>query len=847
MPNPHFKRIAYTPNQKRSFLPTPSRRPKHRKLKINHWLRTVVATGLMAGVIFFLIGATVFAWFSRNLPDPSNLTKRTAAETTKIYDRTGETLLYEIHGDQKRTPVKLSEIPAYIKNATLVAEDRGFYTHRGFDLTGIIRAALTNLVKGGRGQGGSTITQQLVKNTIVGNEKSYSRKIKELILSYKIEQKFSKDEILEMYLNSIPYGGSSYGVEAAAERYFNKRVNSLTLAESAVLAALPKAPSALSPYGGDRERLIERQRYILSEMKALNYITPEEETAARTQVLVFSPLRDSILAPHFVFYVQSILAEKYGEKYVETGGLKITTTLDLYMQKIAEEEVLNGATKNEEKYGGKNAALIALNPKNGNILSMVGSRDYFDETNDGNVNVTVQPRQPGSSFKPIVYASAFMKGYTPDTILYDVLTTFKNQPQDYTPQNYDGKEHGPVTARQALAGSLNIPAVKMLYLTGINDVLTLAEKMGYTTLKDRSRFGLSLVLGGGEVKLLEHTAAFQSFARDGLYFEPSAILRVEDAEGTVLEENEPQSRQVIPGNVAREITSVLSDNNARSFIFGANNPLTLGDRQVAAKTGTTNDYHDGWTLGYTPSIVVGVWVGNNDNKEMKKGADGSVVAAPIWHNFMARVLGNTPKETFVPSEPTNDGGNPVLYGQTPNETTVIIDRVSGKRATDLTPEEYRIPKTYREAHNILYYVNRSDPRGAPPEHPENDPNYNNWEAGVQAWLKAKGEVGGEIAPTEYDDVHTLENQPILSITNPAPNQTIRGSSLSVNTLGSSARGIILINYYLDRTLVDKDTSVGNHTLNIPAGTTPGFRSLKVEAMDDVGNKKSIERIFNYIP
>lgn len=806
-------------------------------------LTGLVAIGLMLALV---VGAGTIAWFGRNLPDPQNLQLRTAAASTKIYDRTGEHLLYEIAGDQKRTPVKLADLPAYVGQATLTAEDRDFYNHRGFDLRGIARAVIINLRQLDWIQGASTITQQLVKNAIVGDEVALTRKVRELILSYRIEQRFSKDEILEMYLNTIPYGSTAYGIEAASQLYFKKSAKDLSLGQATLIAALIKSPSALSPYGSNTDRLKERQQYLLQEMANLGYVSQADADAAKTEDLAISPFKDRIIAPHFVLYIKELLAEKYGERMIETGGLKITTTLDLPMQKIAEEEVEAGAIRNEEKYGGSNAAMIALDPKTGQILAMVGSRDYFDEKYDGNVNVVLRPRQPGSSFKPIAYAAAFLRGYTPDTVLYDVETHFKTDTTDYVPHNYDGTVHGPITLRQALAGSLNIPAVKTLYLAGINNVLDLAQRLGYTTLQDRSRFGLSLVLGGGEVLLMEHAAAFQAFANNGVYHTPVPILKVEDGQGQVLEAFDDQPETVLPTNVARQVTSILSDNPSRAYIFGANSPLQLGNRPVGAKTGTTNDWHDGWTIGFTPSLVAGVWAGNNNNDAMNRGADGVLVAAPIWNKFMKRALEGKPVESFTPPDPVTPA-NPALVGPRPGTQTVIIDKASGKLATELTPPSYREERTFRELHEILHYVDRSNPTGPAPVDPTVDPNYASWEEGVRAWAEKNGEVvGGEIAPTESDDVHTIENQPTLSLNSPTANETVRGQTIDISVVASAPRGLRGIRISLDGSL--QTTIEASATISLPmTGASTGFHTLKVEAYDDIDNITTIERTFNYIP
>ncbi|MCX6795992.1 MAG: transglycosylase domain-containing protein, partial [Candidatus Falkowbacteria bacterium] len=563
-------------------------------------------------LICCLILAAAIFWLSRSLPDPNHLIEREVAQSTRIYDRTGKNIIYEIFSEQKRTLVKLSDIPADVKNATIAIEDKDFYKHKGFSFWAIFRSAVTDIIFR-RSAGGSTLTQQFIKNAVLTNEKTLTRKIKELILAYRLEQKFSKDEILQMYLNEIPYGSTAYGVQAASQLYFGKDVKDTNLAEAAILAALPQAPTRYSPYGSHKDLLIGRQQYILELMSKQGYITEQEMNDAKNTEVKFKTPSASMIAPHFVMHIKEILSDKYGEKMVEQGGLKITTTLDLYKQNIAEEAIKTIGEKNSAKYDAGNAALLSLDPKTGQILAMVGSRDYFNDDIDGQVNVITSQRQPGSSIKPIIYSAAFIKGYTPNTILFDVVTNFSTSDTPYEPHNYDSKEHGPVTMRQALAGSLNVPAVKTLYLAGVDNVLNLAQDFGYTTFSDRSRFGLSLVLGGGEVKPIEHFNAFSAFAREGIIHPVTGLLKVEDSAGNVLEEyKDDAGKQVIDPKIAREINNILSDNSARAFIFGEKNYLTLDNRPVAAKTGTTNDYHDAWTIGYTPSIVTGVWVGNSD-------------------------------------------------------------------------------------------------------------------------------------------------------------------------------------------------------------------------------------------
>ena len=793
----------------------------------------------LAIVIFGLI---FVAWVSRGLPDPNNLMERQIPQSTKIYDRTGETILYEIHGDEKRTLVNLNEIPDYVKWATIAIEDKDFYKHGGFSLWAMFRTAVTNILTG-RKAGGSTLTQQFIKNAILSSEKTYTRKIKEIILAYKMEKKFAKDEILQMYLNEIPYGSTAYGVEAASQKYFGKSVKDVNLAEAAILAALPQAPSR---YSANRDLLIERQHYILDLMKERGYIPEAKAEAAKQFKLEFKKQSDNIIAPHFVMYVKEMLGEKYGEKMIEQEGLKIYTTLDLYKQKIAEEVIAAQAEKNEKNYEATNAALISLDPKTGQILAMVGSRDYFNDEIDGQVNVTTSPRQPGSSLKPVVYAAAFLRGYTPDTVLYDVVTNFSVDPNNpYEPHNYDSKEHGPVTIRKALAGSLNIPAVKTIYLAGIDNVLNLAADFGYTTLSDRSRFGLSLVLGGGEVKLIEHANAYSVFAREGLINPIAAILKIEDKNGKVIEEfKKPEEKRVLDPKVARMVNGILSDNSARAYIFGENNWLTLGSRPIAAKTGTTNDYHDAWTMGYTPSIVTGVWVGNSDNTAMKRGADGSVVAAPIWHDFMQKVLGDTPVEEFRTPEIVKTG-KPVLDGEIEAGEKVKIDLASGLLAIPYTPESFIEEKTYKQDHCLLYYIDKDDPRGPAPKNPGQDPQFELWESRVLAWAKASSTVAAS-PPTEYDNLHKPENRPNFEILTPGNNQTIIEPLLTARIKASAPRGVNRAEYYLDNNLIISNNAFPFNLEKNISFLNNGFHNLKVMVCDDIDNCSEQSLEFNLI-
>lgn len=802
-------------------------------------------------LILFLAGcltlASLIIWYSRGLPNPNQLIDREVAQSTKIYDRSGEHILYEIHGSEKRTLVSLNQIPDNVKHATIAIEDKNFYNHGGISVWAMFRTLVTNVIYR-RSAGGSTLTQQLIKNAILTNEKSIPRKIKEIILAQRIEKKFSKDEILQMYLNEIPYGSNAYGVEAASQKYFGKKISDVSLAEAATLAALPQAPSRYSPYGSNKDLLLGRKDYVLQVMAEQGYISESEKDQAKKEEIKFQKPEANITAPHFVMYIKDLLAEKYGEKVMEQGGLKVYTSLDYDKQKAA-EEIITEKTKNyPEKYNANNASLVAIDPKTGEVLVMVGSRDYFNNSIDGQVNITTSLRQPGSSLKPLVYATLFEKGYTPDTVLYDVNTNFSNDPvKPYEPKNYNLQENGPVSIRKALAGSLNIPAVKALYLANVKTVTKNAADLGYTTLNNPDRYGLSLVLGGGEVKLLEHTNAYSAFANEGKVSEIITILKIEDKDGKVLEENKVKTRDtVISPQTARMINNILSDNAARSFVFSASNYLNLGERPAAAKTGTTNDFHDAWTIGYTPSLVAGVWVGNNDNAKMKAGSDGSILAAPIWHDFMKIALKDYSVENFTSYE-NKKTGKAIIDGDVSSANVLKIDKFSGLLASSSTPLELIEEKVFGSPHCILHYVNKEDPLGPNPENPSNDPLYKNWEEGVQTWFKknSKATTTTEAAPTEYDNIHTEANKPLLNIISPTNGQTINGREISAQINASAPRGISVVEYSLNN---GNYISAGQ-SLNFPvdlSGLNDGYYKINFKVCDDVLNCVSTSTDFNLV-
>ena len=634
---------------------------KIKKAFKKHSLRSWFLGVLGFGILIFGI---LIIWVSTlKLPDFNSFNERKIQSSTKIYDRTGTILLYDVHQDVKRTIIPYEDMGVSIKNAVVAIEDSEFYQHKGIRITSIIRGTIWAKLTGKKVQGGSTITQQLIKNTLLTKDKTLTRKIKEWMLALKLEKIMTKDEILALYLNEVPYGGNIYGIEEATKAFFGKEPKDITLAESAYLAAIPNAPTHYSPYGKYKSDLESRKKLVLKRMLDLKFISEDDYNKALNEVVAFLPAQPMhIAAPHFVFFIKDYLEKKYGAEALDIGGLKVITTLDYDLQTKAEAIALKHAKENEKNYNGENAAVVVIDPKTGQILSMVGSRDYFDKTIDGNFNVTTAERQPGSSFKPIVYAEALKKGFTENTTLFDVKTEFNSScsptgiPKNrgtkcYMPNNYDNGFRGPMTLRDALAQSINIVAVKLLYLVGIPDALKMAHDLGVTSLNDPTRYGLSLVIGGGETSLLDMTSAYSVFANEGVRHPYQSVLEVSNDAGDVLEKYEDKSFQVLDPSVTRTISSILSDNKARTPTFGANSILVVPGREVAVKTGTTNSNKDAWTIGYTPSASVGVWVGNNDNTPMKKG--GAALAGPIWNEVMTEAIKNTPAETFIKPDPIN--------------------------------------------------------------------------------------------------------------------------------------------------------------------------------------------------
>ena len=682
-----------------------------------------------AGIFLLVCGVAILSVAFTPIPDLNSFDARKVSESTKIYDRTGKTVLYDLNHDMRRNVVPLTQMSKNLQLATIAIEDDKFYQHSGVRFTSVVRAIIADIQEGSFAQGGSTITQQVVKNTILTGKKSPIRKVQEWILAWKLEGKYTKDEILEFYLNVTPYGGTLYGAEAASRAFFGKSASDLSIAESAYLAALPQAPTFYSPYGNNREALDERKDRVLDRMHVLGYIDDANYESARREAVTFSRQQNGgIIAPHFVFYVEQYLEQKYGTDVV-TQGLSIITTLDVDLQNDAEEIVNRYALINEGKFNAENAALVAIDPKTGQILTMVGSRNYFDPNIDGNYNIALAPRQPGSAFKPFVYATAIAKGYTPESVLFDLPTQFStacspsdvynSEPPCYAPGNYDMTFRGPMTFTTALQQSINIPAVQTLYLAGIGNVIDLATRMGIQGLGDPKSYGLSFALGAAEVRLLDLVSAYGVFANDGIRHAPTGILEVKDKTGKVLEKYEERGEMVLDTNVAHQMAAIMSNNEARIPAYAANNPLTFSGYDVAAKTGTTNESRDAWTVGYSPTIAVGAWAGNNDNRPMVKEIAGYIVA-PMWHEFMEKALAKAPSEVFEEPPVTPSDLAPALRGQS---------FVQGPDGT-------------MSAHSLLYWTNKDAPRSGPPLNPASDPQFNYWEAPIQAWIAS----GGAIAP-----------------------------------------------------------------------------------------------------
>jgi 1A family penicillin-binding protein len=802
--------------------------------------------GFLAVIAGFLVLFIVLPLFAFNLPTPDKIVRREGF-STKILDRNGQ-VLYDIYADQRRTPVDIANVPQHLKNATVAIEDKNFYNHSGFDPLGMLRG-FSRLFTRGYAQGGSTLTQQLVKNVLLTSERSVFRKLREFILAVQIERRYSKDEILQMYLNEAPYGGTAWGVEAASEVYFGKSVKDLNLVESAILAGMPQRPSAYSPYSSTPKAYIDRTKAVLRRMREDGYVTSEQEEASLAELenVKFAPRGSSFKAPHFVQYVQKILEERYGERVVEQGGLKVTTTLDLQLQEKAQSIVAEEIAKVESQRI-TNGGAVVIDPQTAQILAMVGSKRFDDPDYDGQVNVTVALRQPGSSFKPITYVTALKNGFTPSSLLMDVPTSFpggEGQP-DYNPVNYDGKYRGPVQLRYALGNSLNVPAVKLLALVGIKEVLETGYDLGLTSLpptkETLSRVGLSLTLGGGEIRLIDLTSAYSAFFNGGYKVEPVSILKVEDADGKVLEEvktkksaTELGTKQVLTKEQAFLISHMLSDNDARKDAFGSNSSLYISGRQIAAKTGTTNDKRDNWTIGGNPQRAVGVWVGNNDNTPMLSLTSGVSGAAPIWRKIILEAISGLPAVNFEAPE---------------DIVTASVDTISGFAAHDgfperselfikgSTPGEDSVHVKLKLCRNENKLANPSDVAANNYDEKEffvfKEDFHPKWQEGINSWLSGQADPRFR-PPTEYCGSSNPIN---VEFDKPRDRDRIDANDFDIKIKPVSSSTISRVELYIDGTNIRNfdgppyehhavSVSDGVHTIRAVAKDSGGHQSERI--------------------
>lgn len=808
--------------------------PRRLRFRRQYLKQRLIAYGLIGSLAAILIGFIlsflVFAWYAKDLPSPSKLSQVTG-NSTVFYDRNNK-VLYDMYKDKNRIPVALSEIPEYVKQATISIEDKNFYKHGGISQFGIIRAAF-NILLGKGLQSGSTITQQLIKNALLTSRQTIGRKVQEMILALEVERRYKKDEILLMYLNESPYGGTYWGIGTAAKGYFGKEVKDLNLVESAILAGLPQSPSVYSPYIGKENAWKNRAKDVLRRMREDKHITREQEKKALVDLekIKFTAPKLTISAPHFVFYTKALIEKEYGEKLIDQG-IKVKTTLDLKVQKTT-EKIVKEEIKKLEGLNATNGAVVVLDSKTGEVLAMVGSYDFNDDK-FGKFNAALGLRQPGSAIKPITYATAFEKGYTPATILMDVKTEFtsgQSTDKPYTPVNYDDKFRGPMQVRFALGNSENIPAVKMLAMAGVRDFLQKANDMGLTqfapTTDNLNRFGLAITLGGGETTLLDLTSAFSVLADSGKKKDTSSIVEISNFNGKkIYKKVRVKEKQVLSPEVSFLVSHILSDNNSRVEVFGPNSYLNIPGRTVAVKTGTTDDKRDNWAVGYTKSITVGVWVGNNDNSPMNpKIASGATGASPIFYRLMGELLksyqdgimdkpekvkaltidaylGGLPKDGYpTRSEYFIEGTEP--KDVSPYYKKLKISKANGKLANDLEVKN----GNYEEKEFIV--ITESDP--------VSQDGKNRWQEGINAWLKDQGDPKFH-PPTETSD--SSSEDVIVSIKNPMGQTTVDSNNVEVKAKIISIAKIKNVKIKINGSEVkslDGDRDEINETINLSDG------------------------------
>ncbi len=781
---------------------------------------------VIVGILLALISIPLIA---RDLPSTDGVVKHSGF-STKIMDRNGQ-LLYDVYADQNIIPVNFPELPLYLREGTIAIEDKNFYKNNGFDVTGIFRGLLSTFFRG-QLAGGSTLTQQLVKNALLTQDRTIIRKFKEFILTAEVDSRFTKDQILQMYLNQVPYGGTAWGVEAASEMYFGQKVKDLTLVQCAFLAGLPQSPSYYSPYSGSSKAYVARTQAVLRRMQEDGYITLSQEKAADAQIpnLTFQGASAGFKAPHFVQYVEKIIEDKYGSSALQGGGLQITTSLDLSLQNSVQQIVTSEISKVESLHI-TNGAAVVINPETGEILAMVGSKDFNAKDYDGQYNVATALRQPGSSIKPFTYVTAFKKGYTASTMVMDVPTTFPGGDQkDYKPVNYDGKFRGPIQLRFALANSINIPAVKVLALVGIKDALQTAYDAGIQQLAptqtNLNRLGLSMTLGGGEVTLLDLTNGYSIFMNGGFKVNPISVLKIVDSNGNVLEDNKPmKGNAVISPEQSFLIADILSDNNARSATFGLNSSV---------KTGTTNDKRDNWTIGGNDQGLVGVWVGNNDNSPMLQVASGITGASPIWSQIISQVLKNKPNTKFqVPS----------------NIVKEDVDVISGYKSHDgfQSRSEYFVKGTEPTGNDPVHVnlkICKNDGKLANPSDvaannyntqeyfsfKEEDPTAaaggeNKWQKGILDWLNTQTDNKYH-PPTDYCGSGNPIN---VDFSSPHDHDGSLSSSFTISVNAQSSSPITEVDILVDGTQIATINSLPYQTNS--QNLTSGIHSIRAIAKD----------------
>ncbi len=811
---------------------------------------SILATLILVGIVgFVLLTTLLFAWYAKDLPRPDKV-RRVEGLSTVIYDRNGE-VLYDVFTNQNRIPIELTDIPKSLRDATIAIEDKDFFKHAGFDPKGYLRAFKQILIYHNLA-GGSTLTQQLVKNVLLSSERTVPRKIKEFILAVQIEKKYSKDQIFQMYLNEAPYGGTAWGVEAAAKAYFGKHVKDVNLIEAAFLAGLPQSPSKYSPFTSVNKPYVWRTSQVLRRMREDGYINKQQEVDANKELLKldFSVKGFDIKAPHFVMYIRQQLIEKFGEKMVEGGGLRVTTTLDYKLQEQAEKIVREEGEK-LAPYKTSNIAAVVINTKTGEILSMIGSKDYFNNEIDGNVNVVLALRQPGSAGKPILYAAALKQGYTPASLLMDVKTDFPSgNPEKpiYTPENYDGKFHGLLQIRFALGNSINIPAVKMAALVGVQDVMKQGFDMGISswepTSENLKNVGLSLALGGREVRLLELASAYGVLSQGGIRHDPVGILKVSNSQNkTLYEYRQVEGKRILSEEVAFLISHILLDNNARNIAFGSSSYLVIPGKTVSVKTGTTDQKRDNWTFGYTPSFVTGVWVGNNDNSPMNPSITSGVTgAAPVWNRIMRILLKDKPDEEFKKPANVNaleidafGGGLP--HGDQPKRIEYFIKGTEPQRRSPVY-QKLKISKNEDKklANDVeiaagdytekdFFVISEKDPVSGDGK--------NRWQEAIDSWVNGQSDERYKV-PKETSSA--AADRVVIKMKNPEDRKQYNEYDIQVDASAVSKKDVVRMELFVDG--VSKSIKAGN-TFSEKITLITGSHEIKIKGTDSAGNSSEV--------